>query len=436
MRTKLPLLLTMLTTLTIFVGCTSGRQSTKQLPGASPLQTAAPSTVTPPPSGVATAEGTMDSGGGNTLLGEPLEHYIIHPRELEAYKAGIKPLIEAKALEGSPLKRQLEYVLDKKTWYALPVELTKIPAEKIGSAVGTDQGILQDFNQVWIDQHNFDGLKSTESQSLLLMHELLMGIKLLRFDLRANCLIKSNGNTPQDFYCKETYPSVPRGKPSDLTAKDYAQIRAVAKKIMENGASFTLQNWTDLLGTEDFDEDYAPRPKPTIITANELADNLETSKRSQSWPKYGYDINKLIRYSLDLRASKKQPTSMDWNSDSTCDFDIEIKDGQLTIALNEDGKVTRYSGKTGTYQGNINKDFAVGLPLTDLWVGNLGATETLKKGDQALDASLAFAGPFLQVVKLTKVLCLSDECHESAGALNTFNKECRTDPSYKLNPTN
>jgi hypothetical protein len=127
---------------------------------------------------------------------------------------------------------------------------------------------------------------------------------------------------------------------------------------------------------------------------------------------------------------------MDWNSDSTCDFDIEIKDGQLTIALNEDGKVTRYSGKTGTYQGNINKDFAVGLPLTDLWVGNLGATETLKKGDQALDASLAFAGPFLQVVKLTKVLCLSDECHESAGALNTFNKECRTDPSYKLNPTN
>ncbi len=133
-------------------------------------------------------------------------------------------------------------MLDKKTWYLIPSELKKLPSDTIASAVGTDQAALQDLRQVWLNQTIYDDMKSVDAQGTLLMHEILMGLKLLKYDSALfECRARYYGRHT-DQYCLSSYSADLRGKPSDLTEIDYSQIRSATTKIMEKGLEFSLAN--------------------------------------------------------------------------------------------------------------------------------------------------------------------------------------------------
>ncbi|MCB0369189.1 MAG: hypothetical protein KDD45_06960, partial [Bdellovibrionales bacterium] len=225
--------------MTIIVSCTPHGQSPS---GISKIQ---------PPLSPPEVQGTVDSGGGNTFKGRPLESYAINIRELTAFKEGINPILESNGLQGSFLKNVLNWIIDNKTWYLIPSELTQLPSEKIASAVGTEQAALQDFKQVWLNQNIFD-MMSTHDQTLLIIHELLMGLRLLKFDSKfSECQAFRTANQEESF-CKNSYSSEIRGSPLDLSVIDYAQIRSTAKKLSENGQTISFEDLNDLLGTQGF----------------------------------------------------------------------------------------------------------------------------------------------------------------------------------------
>lgn len=121
--------------------------------------------------------GTGDSGGGNVYKGRPLDSYLRNPKDLQAYTQFIQPMIEAMNVDvgdGSEVQQLLLNIFANKSWYFVPGPLKSLPSSKIGAAVPTEQGALQDFNAVWIDTDIYDGM-SAEDQARLLVHEVLIG---------------------------------------------------------------------------------------------------------------------------------------------------------------------------------------------------------------------------------------------------------------------
>src|ERR1039457_2759014 len=75
---------------TFFVSCTPHRQGASGVtPPGGAGNNAPTSPLMPPP-----AQGTADSGGGNTYAGKPLESYIQDITKLNAYQSQIKPIFD------------------------------------------------------------------------------------------------------------------------------------------------------------------------------------------------------------------------------------------------------------------------------------------------------------------------------------------------------
>jgi hypothetical protein len=107
----------------------------------------------------------------------------------------------------------------------IPGSLESLPAKQIGSAVPTDQVALQDFKSVWVNQEIFDAM-SEKDQANLLLHEILMGVKLLRFESEQNQCFSTS---VEKLKCLQLYKP---GASVALTDQDYHEIRRTVAEIM------------------------------------------------------------------------------------------------------------------------------------------------------------------------------------------------------------
>lgn len=416
--------------LTFFVGCTPRKQPQESTPPGSPTGTKT--------SDSDKSAGTVDSGGGNTFMGKPLESYIVTVRELPAFISHVQPIIDNEALKDSDLKRVIDFVLDKKSWYLIPADLKQLPSDGIAAAVGTDQAALQDLRQVWLNQKLYDDMKSPQAQGTLIVHEILMGLKLLRFDSALfECRARYYGRHT-DQYCLNSYSSDLRGKPSDLTEIDYTQIRSATTKIMEKGATLSLADWTDLLYAEGFSTsvyEYVPKSSKKTLPLSQLADMIQKSKTAKSWPTLGYDFTRFIKDHPELLTAGAQLPETTWKSDVTCDFDIEIKGDQFSVTLKEGDERKIYSSPwTSSVESVLGQDSIEKNYFYRVSSPTLKLTGDAKTGDEVLYVTLKFSNDFLMAAEFDKTICLNSDCSQSANSVNGYKLLCSMKDALNLTP--
>lgn len=413
--------------LTIFVSCVPRSQSSNGKPNiispADPLKT----------------QGTVDSGGGNTFAGKPLEAYVINIREHQAFKEFISVLLESNHMQSSLIKNVLNNVIDKKTWYLIPAELKQLPSEKIASAVGAEQAALQDFKQIWLNQNIFEKM-SIKDQSLLIIHELLMGIRLLKFDSAISECLAFKVASQEESFCRNSYSSEVRGKPSDLDVVDYAQIRLTAKKMSDDGPNISEDDLNDLLGTQGFStsiHQFKTKASQKIMSLQDLGKVVQTSMLTKSWPTFGFDFNKLlVDHPALLKPGAKFP-NITWKSDQNCDFSIVVAGDKISISLNEKSGKKIYSSRWDSpIEANLKKDQLTGQYLYNVTTPTLKMTEVAQQGDEILFVTLQFLNDFLQGAYIEKAVCLDSECHQTAAAVDSFKLMCYTRASLQLNSQN
>lgn len=122
--------------------------------------------------------GGIDGGGGNGIEGKPLESYQISLADIEEFDTHIIPMIESLKRSFPELASDMVYLSKERLWYFVPVALNKIPSFKIGTFFQTDQIAIQSRSEIWVDERLYLKM-DTESRVQLLVHELLMGVKIL-----------------------------------------------------------------------------------------------------------------------------------------------------------------------------------------------------------------------------------------------------------------
>jgi hypothetical protein len=317
------------------------------------------------PQSQAQAQGTGDSGGGNLYKGKPLESYIKDPYELTAVKMYVTAITW---FLPNHISRYISQTLRAKTWYFVPGPLQDLPKERIGSQVNTEQAALQDFNQVWIDQTRFETMSQVE-QAQLIVHEALMGLKLLKFDSPQNvCVLRQTYllRTALRSYAKpESCASLsksPAGKIADLTVTDYAQIRdlsaALIRRIVEtealsnhsltwyddrkNGSAalmlyykFNETPWPDLFSANDFSFQSVfmgrqPSLVPMLDTLNLLTNSLAMGYK----PSHAFDVKDLDqRYPGWKRQDGLPAVENKWTSSDRCNFEVKKDESNNTFQI-------------------------------------------------------------------------------------------------------
>lgn len=422
------ILLTISLTLTFFVGCNTRKQAEGSLgTGGAPSDTKTDGNK---------SAGTVDSGGGNTFMGKPLESYVIKVRDLPAFKDHVDAIIESEALKESDIKRVIYAILDKKTWYLIPAELKQLPADKVASAVGSDQAALQDFRQIWLNQTIFNDMESFQ-QATLIVHEIVMGLKLLKLDSALfECRARHFGRH-SDQYCLNSYSADERGKPSDLTKIDYSQIRSVTKKIIDDGKKMSASDWNDLLFHEGFSStqhEYVPKSGKKTLVLEQLGKMIENSKLIKSWPTLGYDFGKLIKDHPEMLSPGAQwPADFVWKSDSTCEFDIDVKGDVFSVTLKEGENKKTYSSRwTSVFDATLRQDTLEKNYFYHIDSPTLRQGEVAMTGEDVMFVKLKFSNEMLMGAEFDKTVCLDSDCSQSASSVNGYKMICSMKSSMRL----
>jgi len=432
MRQGSILLALMATGLTFFVSCGPRGQSTSSSPQApsNSQDRSTPQAGTPSPS---TAQGTADSGGGNTFQGKPLESYKVQVQELDAYKKFIVPIVNSESLKGTRIGNAIKSIVENKIWYLIPSELKQLPSEKIGSAVGSEQAALQDFKQVWINSLIFEKMKNSE-QATLIVHEIMMGLKLLKMDSARNECTAHKGMPSDDLQDCYNQLDKPRGKPSDLTESDYAQVRNSTALIIEKGLKLSYSAWEELLGSQGIIEISLKK----MISLSDLSQMIESSKIMKTWPTFGFNLEKFYSENLDILTSQPEKLNgIKLESDQRCEFDLKIVDNSISLMVSENNIIKTYSSPwTASVEMHLNKDPFSNLSLYSVGIPTLKLNGTANKGDEIASIELRFLGQLLLGFEVRKAACLNEECSKTGQGLQGYFLSCYTKPSVQLRITN
>jgi hypothetical protein len=283
-----------------------------------------------PESGTPTSKGTGDSGGGNLYQGKPLESYLQKPQNLPAFQNHLKAIVEAAIPD---IQFPMLFLLDAKPWYFVPGPLQNLPESKIGSVVSTDQGALQDLDQVWIDLDLFNKMSESD-QAKLILHEVLMGFKLLKFEAPKNACFALRYKATSDFRAECQLKEAKRtGRPSDLTVVDYAQIRQMTDNLMTINLAQDLDQplkWRTLFHNGDFHF-----PGKYYISLDDLKDsthktNLTNARQSNQIgynPQFGYSIGDLQASLPSWKRGTEVPEGTVWKSNSSCQIEFSETGG-------------------------------------------------------------------------------------------------------------
>lgn len=274
-------------------------------------------------------EGGGSDGGGNSYRGRPLDSYIVFPMEMPAFRATVRPVLEdlqrkAESDHRMDLLRNLIFsVFAQKTWYLLPGPLDPISSELPGFPVQTDQAVLQNFHRVWLDQNIWEKM-SLQDQGLLLLHEAVMGLKILRFassqDQCRAAYAESNTCGRQD-----SSAGVIR-----LKAGDYLDVQRMTATIARDFVTLTSDSWIELLQKNNirFGFDWFESENP--FSRKEFQANLAKANLSNYLPTYGFNYR--IAESMNFSSSEESLSFMRKNQEP-CQINAVISGSSLSLEL-------------------------------------------------------------------------------------------------------
>ncbi|MBX3040111.1 MAG: hypothetical protein KF789_05305 [Bdellovibrionaceae bacterium] len=199
----------------------------------------------------ARSEGGVDSGGGNGYERKLLESYARDIRSSAAFQARILPILVNLTASYPRLASDLVHISQERRWYLIPGGLDRLPSQRIGVNFKTDQLALQNRGEVWINELLFNNLRSEEERAKLILHELVMGVRLMSYqDDLDECLsevaILSLTSQEKSAYakarksCHHALSAIPGLKggnrlsaPMKLTDPDYIAIRNLVSLLWE-----------------------------------------------------------------------------------------------------------------------------------------------------------------------------------------------------------
>lgn len=187
--------------------------------------------------------GTENTGGGNGVNGKPLESYIEKNLEnTSSYRQYVRPLISELEVQYPRLAADFYHITFQRQWYFIPGEIDVISKNIIGTYAKTDQLALQDLNKIWIDSNKYQSM-STRDQATLLIHEIVMGIRLMQFKSRQDhCIAKAAllifqkqevTYGDQRKKCRKAFPVIDgtRNEKFKLSSDDYDFIRRLVSLL-------------------------------------------------------------------------------------------------------------------------------------------------------------------------------------------------------------
>lgn len=123
------------------------------------------------------AMGPGVSGGGNGLLGKPLESYTRALPSLPEYRSVVEPVLAVVEKKLPEFAADLRAAVNGKSWFFVPATLPRLRPNEIGVFFPTDQLALQTRYSVWINDNLYKWNRERENGTLLL-HELVISLKL------------------------------------------------------------------------------------------------------------------------------------------------------------------------------------------------------------------------------------------------------------------
>lgn len=215
-------------------------------------------------------DGGIDGGGGgNGVARKPLESFRVDLTQVSSYQRVKTKVIDKLVVRFPKLAADLLHITEERSWYLIPTELRNLPAAKIGVSFKTDQIGLQKLKEVWINDLIFATMDPVDQETLIL-HELLMGVRLLEFtNLLDQCLVNISilrlAPLTQDKYkedrhlCFKKYrdaadlgDSIGLGKDIKLEDYDYDTIRDITNLLMTKTDTFDVQELEDQMAIRKF----------------------------------------------------------------------------------------------------------------------------------------------------------------------------------------
>jgi hypothetical protein len=190
--------------------------------------------------------GVDDAGGGNGIDGKPLDEFIDRNfAKRPVYKNIVTPIIEKLKIGFPELAADFVHLTNRRDWYFVPGELEKIPNQILGAYAKLDQYALQDTRKVWIDNLSYEKMNE-RSQGILLLHELMMGVRLLKYKHKQDLCIADSTvllfdidgiNKYKESFkkCVSTYPfleGISKDESFQLDKDDYELIRRIVSFLI------------------------------------------------------------------------------------------------------------------------------------------------------------------------------------------------------------
>lgn len=196
----------------------------------------------------------VTGGGGNGVEDLVFESYNSNLLKSEEFNEFLAPLLERLKLEAPFLASDLQHIIEQRVWYVAPVNLKKKLSDSLGidyvSDTSVQQLAIQDLKEVWIDAIPYQNKMTAKQRAVLVLHEMVMGVRLLDFsgrsdlciaDLRREFTVIKNPNKEQQTkflkdrnQCLMTYPSfggLNPTKPLRIHPEDYKAIRQIVVAI-------------------------------------------------------------------------------------------------------------------------------------------------------------------------------------------------------------
>jgi hypothetical protein len=315
----------------------------------------------PPQSG-----GTADVGGGNMINGRPIESYRVDPTKLEAYVKILKPKFKAMSQDNdkkeSTEKDSEWYFFNSKNWYIAPINLKTLDNKTIGlsfSSDNTQQLAVQTAKEIWIDQRLWDQL-SLQDQAMLIAHEYLMMIYLLKFESGISICKKSGFEFTNKVYTCEQLAEITAddvggwiSSPAPevlrpLQERDYANIRSATTFIMEESGDEINQKFKAKLRALEFDK--------RLFGNNEHFDIVTNDKQLKT-----YELFELLNEAIEINLFQSKCVNTISNITSECYIKLnEIVNENNSVMELEVADIKLNIKESATIYDK-NKDTTIGL---------------------------------------------------------------------------
>jgi hypothetical protein len=373
-------------------------------------------------------------GGGSYYKGVPLEDLAQDPKKLPAYSEHIAPIMNKLAKDQSVLWLTFEMILSAKTWYFVPGPLEQLPKGSTGAPISVNDGIQHFYREVWVDTDLFNSSEmTTKRQALMIMHELLMGLKILRFDSdKFICLFLTTVPESCDGI-GEAPPFHDKPLAELIKPRDYVEIRQTGRQFFNNFDSMSTDDINEMMAANHFSlRSYEFKSSKTYkqISFKDLLETIQAASLSQRLPKYSYSEDTLADLFKNwMKTSVPPSTPLLWEPSGKCSIaftnltpesvEVQLKvNGQPQLQLKlinpED---TNSTGARTILETSLTQDWTYSknyeVALHDKQPLFSKDHPAPKPGDtyQSVRFSLGYATPLrLNALRFSKYVCISEGC--------------------------